>query len=119
MPRELQIRHPHCSTSAVPDHAVVHAQLVWWMESLAAELRDIIVLLDSVAADAEPADETAILVQGHAPREPDDAALVEIVAVGAPARARALSARIGGVIRVQIEPRAGRRRDVAIDAGRK
>jgi hypothetical protein len=62
MPRELHIRHFRLSTVRIDNHAVVDTQLVRRVKALAAELRNVVVLLDTVAADAQAADETAILI---------------------------------------------------------
>src|SRR5688572_7829859 len=75
------------------------------MEALAAELRDVIVLFDAVATDAETANQTPVLEQRHAAGEPHDAALVQIGTIPPAARPRAFGARVFRVVDIQIKER--------------
>src|SRR5207244_6607600 len=74
------------------------------METLTAQERDVVVLFDAVAADAEAADHLVAAIEWHAARKPDDAALIQVVAVAAAARARAFRAHVLRVVDVEIEP---------------
>ncbi len=62
MPRKLQVRHSRLAAVRIDDDAVIDAQRVRGMETVAAELRYVVVLLDAVAADAEAADQAPILI---------------------------------------------------------
>src|SRR5436190_1600646 len=103
--RQLQVRQPHLAPLAVRHHAVVDAQRVGRVEADAAELRHVVVLLDTVTADAEAADQPIGAIERHAAGKPDDAALVQVIAVAAARRAGALRARVLGVVDVEVEPR--------------
>src|SRR6266540_1035337 len=74
------------------------------MEAFAADLRDIVVLLDAVAAYAETADDAVAAIERGAAREPHDAALVQVVAIAAARRPRAFGAGILRIVDVEIEP---------------
>src|SRR5258708_16841419 len=75
------------------------------MEAFGAELRHVVVLLHAGAADAQAADQAVAAIERHAPREPDDAALVQVVAVAAARRAGTFRAHVLRIVDVEIEPR--------------
>src|SRR5687767_13428897 len=80
------------------------------MKALAAKQRDVVVLFDAVATDAQPSNQAAVAIERHAAGEPHDSTLIEIRAIAAAARARTFRARIDGVIDEQIEERSRFRR---------
>ena len=79
-----------------------------WKPSLPSS-DDVVVLLDAVAADAEAADHAVAAIERHAAGEPDDAALIQVAAIAAARRPRALGAGVLRVVDVEIEPRAALR----------
>src|SRR5687767_2643234 len=76
------------------------------MEAVAAKQRHVVVLFDAVAADAEAADQAAVLVQRHAAGEPHNSALIQVATITAAARPGAFGARVLRVVDVEIEERS-------------
>src|SRR5882762_11571425 len=102
--RELQVRQSHAV-----DQYLVRADRCGCCEVLTASVRDVIVLIDAVAAHAQSAYQHAILVEGQAPGKEYNAILVGIGSL------RALRAGMCQVSRKQTEKRPS---IGAVDAGR-
>src|SRR3954466_7983105 len=76
------------------------------MEAFAPQQRHVIVLLDAVTADAESPDDAVPAVERHAAGEPDDAALVQVIAIAAARWTGTFGADVLRVVYVEVEERA-------------